>query len=251
MIVQVPMIVQVVVAALLSLAVAPAMQAQSEAEREAESNARYHVEHRAESEASVRFTLRVNSETHRLQLITASMCESYRVRAKAIERGEREFPSARAHIDLDEFPYMTDSGYKEVEAVCREFVQKLQDSRESAEREIREYQSGEKPRCCLYSPLVPANQVPFYQVQELFGLHMQATLLCLQGLNQLHVKAGTEIQLANPRLAGIVLLHKKAEGLAQDVVDTACPLPDKYASWARDVDPDRAAVFFASRPGDP
>lgn len=236
-------IVITVVAAVLSLAAVPAMQAQTEAEWVAEYDARVRTEHRAESEASVRFTRRVNGEWHRLQFIEASMCESYRVRAKAIERSEREFPSSHAHIDPEEFPHMTASWHKEREASCRESVQRLQDLRESAEREISEYQSGEKPRCC--------GGFFFVGVRKVFLLHFQAILLCQQGRNQLHVKAGTEIQLAHPLLVGIGLLNQKAGNLAQDVVDTACPLLDKYESWARDVDPDGAAEFFDSRPGDP
>lgn len=245
------MIVRIVIAVVLSLAVAPVLQAQTAAERAAaervaEYKARVRAEHRAESEAAVRFTLSVNGERHRLQLIEAYMCESYRVRAKAIERSEREFPSARAQIDLEEFPHMTASWHKEREASCRESVQRTQDQRESAKREISEYQSGEEPRCCGVYQLGS-----LWRAQEVFLLHLRATMLCQEGRQQLHVKAGVESLLANPLLVGIGLLDQKAGNLAQDVVDTACPLLEKYESWARDVDPDNAAEYFASRPGDP
>ena len=257
------MIVQIVVAALLSLAVAPAMQAQTEgerkaAEREAEWKAKMRAEYRAESEASVRFTLRLNGERHRLQLIEADMCESYRVRAKAIERTEREwarlkviertsgnewgFPSSyRAHIDLEEFPMMAASWHKEREASCRESVQRLQDYRESDKREISAYQSGEKPRCCGAYRLGSG-----FRTQQVLLLYGSAMLLCQQGRDQLHVKASADAMLKDSILAGIGMLDQKAGSLAQAVVDMDCPLLDKYASWARDVDPDFAAALLGN-----
>ena len=249
------MIVQIVVAALLSLAVAPAMQAQTEGERKAaEREARY----RAESEAAVRFTLRFNRERHRLQLIKANMCENYRVRAKAIERTEREwarlkviertsgnewgFPSSyRAHIDLEEFPMMAASWHKEREASCRESVQRLQDYRESDKREISAYQSGEKPRCCGAYRLGSG-----FRTQQVLLLYGSAMLLCQQGRDQLHVKASADAMLKDPILDGIGMLDQKAGSLAQAVVDMACPLLDKYESWARDVDPDFAAALLGN-----
>lgn len=230
----------ITVVVLLSLAVAPAMQAQTE---KAEWKAKMRAEYRAESEAGVRFTLRLVGEMHRLQLIEANMCESYRVRAKAIERMEREFPSWDDAIDLEEFPMMAASWHKEREASCRESIQSLQDSRESSKREISEYQSGEEYRCCgLRSPL---------QVYEVLLLHSQAANLCLDGRDQLHVKAGADAMLENPLLFGIALLDQKAGGLAQAVVNLACPLMDKYESWQRDLNPDSAAEIFDNRPGDP
>ncbi len=237
-------IVITVVAALLSLAVAPAMQAQTEAEREAEWKAKQRDYYRADSEADVRFALRLNGERHRLQLIEADMCESYRVRAKAIERGEREFPSWDDPIDLEEFPYMAASWHKEREADCRESVQLLQDSRESAERQISAYQSGEQYRCCSFW-----RGSSFFHVSEVVILRALAANLCLAGRAQLHVKAGVDAML-KVKLFGIALLNQKAGNLAQSVVDAACPLPDRYESWARDVDPDGAAEVF-DRPGDP
>lgn len=244
------MIVQIVVAALLSLAVAPAMQAQTEgerkaAEREAEWKAKMRAEYRAESEASVRFTLRLDGERHRLQLIEADMCESYRVRAKAIERGEREFPSWDDAIDLEEFPYMAASWHKEREADCRESIQRLQDYRESSKREISAYQSGEQYRCCG-----PARLGSVGRGFEVALLRLQAMSLCQRGRDQLHVKAGVDAML-KVKLFGIALLNQKAGGLAQAVVNLACPLVDKYESWERDVNPDSAAEIFDNRPGDP
>lgn len=240
-------IVITVVVFVLSLAVAPAMQAQTEGERvaaewKAEWKAEMRAEYRAESEAGVRFTVRLNGERHRLQFIQSSLCESYRVRAKAIERTEREFPSWDDAIDLEEFPMMAASWHKEREADCRESIQSLQDSRESAERLIREYQSGEEYRCCGINLR--------HRVRWIFLLRIQALVLCGDGRDQLHVKAGVDAMLKNPILFGIALLDQKAGRLAQSVVDTACPLLDKYESWARDVDPDIAAEVFDS-PGDP
>ena len=235
----------ITVVVLLSLAVAPAMQAQTE---KAEWKAKMRAEYRAESEAGVRFTLRLVGEMHRLQLIEANMCESYRVRAKAIERMEREFPSWDDAIDLEEFPMMAASWHKEREADCRESIQRLQDLREPAEREISAYQSGERYKCCntTLAGFGSAGRGLLVGV-----LHSKAISLCQQGRNQLHVKAGADAMLENPLLFGIALLDQKAGGLAQAVVNLACPLMDKYESWQRDLNPDSAAEIFDNRPGDP
>ena len=224
------MIVQIVVAALLSLAVAPVVRAQTEAERAAE--------RRAESEAGVSFQLRVIREESRLKLIGSSMCESYRVRAKSIERVEKEFPSARDMIDLEEFPFMAVSWQKEAEAMCRENVQRRVDSIDSGLERIEDYRSGESDRCCGLT------DSEYFRARRVSLLYMEASALCLRGRRQLHVKGGVDRMLKNPRLAGIGLLDQKAGSLAQTVADAACPLMDKYESWLRDESPDYAASIF-------
>ena len=226
-------IVITVVVVVLSLAVAPVMQAQAGREGQYSDEDSLH----AESEADVRFTLRLKRERYGLQLAESSLCESYRVRAKSIERTNREFPSAMDGIDLEEFPSMTASWHKEEEARCRENLQRSEDRIDLDMESIENYRSGKSYRCCGFG----SGSV---RMVEILTLRMKAAVLCLEGRQQLHVKAGVDRMLKNPRLAGIALLDQKAGNLAQSVVDMVCPLMNKYASWARDEDPDGTAEIL-------
>lgn len=104
-------VVSTVVVFVLPLAVAPTMQAQNKTAQEwaTELAAR-------DAEIQVEIIL---DDLDALEQEAPRVCESLRVTVKLRERQHREMPHLFEGVDLEEFPYMTTSLYKDREERCR------------------------------------------------------------------------------------------------------------------------------------
>ncbi len=204
-------IVIAVVVFVLSLAVAPTMQAQNKTAQEwaAELEARV-------AEIQVEIIL---DDLAALEREAPRVCESLRVTVKLRERQHRETPHLFKGVDLEEFPYMTASMYKDREEGCRERLADLSKWSDEWSDEYASYTGDELTK--VYRASDGWSGTLLKVVKDMSLQLMQS--FCVLATDQADLLEIEKQYGLSGVPHGIRLLANKAAVLGQNAKDTICP----------------------------
>lgn len=204
-------IVTTVVGFVLSLAVTPTMQAQNKTAQEwaAEREAR-------NAEIQVEIIL---DDLDALEQEAPRVCESLRVAVKLRERQHREVPHLFEGVDLEEFPYMTASMYKDREEGCREALAVLSEWNDEWSDEYASYTGDKLSEVYRSSDGRSDTHLSALKSMSLKSIKLFCRMATYQAdLLEIEKQYGLSVV---PR--GMRLLADKAAGLGQNAKDTICP----------------------------